>query len=878
MTNDASSVGWNPALLANDEEFDLLLALPYNSAFSTLGGWGAFLKIDNLAFGYTSSINNFAPGGIRIPQSAYAGYGLAFDKDHFWMGAGIRYLDTDKDALRYNVSALYSPKPGYMFSAGYDNMYSPSGEDAVLSFSAAWSFYRWLTAHGTFRYALKNPVLNGNSFSPELGVSTNVLDDHIIASLSLNPALDQIRIGVEFAVSQFMAGSINDASTASSASEFYTGGTALLRFLTTEKNAIASGMGRRPGFSGYRSDATCTPGAYQWQTATDDSPANLLRILNSAGSDYGSLADQIKQYNAVPKAAFDSVYARYYERYAPRIKESGKTQDLIGTTIKGTTVLTLETDSSQKPLIVSTLHVRDELGRNVTGLEKRNFYLNDKNVVIAGLTQTVSKSTVPVDIVVLMDCSGSMGDEIVGVRNNVNAFVRSLSSRGADYRIGGILYGEKIYSTLQPTSSIAEFEKFFLDATARGSDEITSTAIHEAATSMNFRAGAQRIFILITDDCSIQENGEYTEASLTRELWDSGARLYSVINPQNHNGGIMTRLSYGRDYSINKPFTAILDDISGDITTTYQITYKPVEKTPPPRITLLRGTVRDTEGYKPQQGLFELKGTNGKSLNIRVNPITGEYESAVSEGQSYSASLNFEGYEPLQQTVDLSSTRKGDTVVKDFILKMPETMLQGSIKDQNGNPIAGKLKIEDALSLEQINNLATDKNGAFSVPLKEGRAYRLVPSAPEHVGTNVELDMRSTKRGAVIRQDLTVTAIQVAVEKGMTFTLKNIFFDSGKWDVRPESAKELEKLMAFLSEYKSVRIEIGAHTDAIGSDEANQTLSRRRAESVVQFLVARGVGTERLIARGYGESIPVAGNDTEEGREKNRRVEFKLIK
>lgn len=116
------------------------------------------------------------------------------------------------------------------------------------------------------------------------------------------------------------------------------------------------------------------------------------------------------------------------------------------------------------------------------------------------------------------------------------------------------------------------------------------------------------------------------------------------------------------------------------------------------------------------------------------------------------------------------------------------------------------------------------------------------------------------------------------IEEGSSIVLENIFFAFNKTDLLPESFAELDKVAGFMLEYDIERIEISGHTDSEGSDSYNQKLSEGRAKSVVDYLAGKGVGSERMQAAGYGEFRPVDTNLTEQGRARNRRVEFLLIK
>ena len=115
------------------------------------------------------------------------------------------------------------------------------------------------------------------------------------------------------------------------------------------------------------------------------------------------------------------------------------------------------------------------------------------------------------------------------------------------------------------------------------------------------------------------------------------------------------------------------------------------------------------------------------------------------------------------------------------------------------------------------------------------------------------------------------------IEAGNKVVLKNIFFDTNKFDIKPESKIEMQKLILFLADNPAVTIEISGHTDNMGNDALNQTLSQNRAKEVYQYLLTKGVPAARLTYKGYGKTQPIASNTTEDGRRQNRRTEFKII-
>ena len=119
--------------------------------------------------------------------------------------------------------------------------------------------------------------------------------------------------------------------------------------------------------------------------------------------------------------------------------------------------------------------------------------------------------------------------------------------------------------------------------------------------------------------------------------------------------------------------------------------------------------------------------------------------------------------------------------------------------------------------------------------------------------------------------------IAIPIKVGTKVVLHNLFFATNKTQILPESEQALDELSTFMSQHPALAIRITGHTDNVGSDQANQILSEGRANAVRDELIKRGVASDRIEAEGKGESEPIADNATEEGRAKNRRVEFTII-
>lgn len=122
-----------------------------------------------------------------------------------------------------------------------------------------------------------------------------------------------------------------------------------------------------------------------------------------------------------------------------------------------------------------------------------------------------------------------------------------------------------------------------------------------------------------------------------------------------------------------------------------------------------------------------------------------------------------------------------------------------------------------------------------------------------------------------------ITEVAPELEVGESITLKNVFFQTGRYALLEVSIVELDKVVEMMQKHPTMRIELGGHTDNVGRAEANQKLSEQRARAVYDYLVSKGVAPNRLTYKGYGQTEPVADNSTEEGRRQNRRTVFTIL-
>ncbi len=164
-------------------------------------------------------------------------------------------------------------------------------------------------------------------------------------------------------------------------------------------------------------------------------------------------------------------------------------------------------------------------------------------------------------------------------------------------------------------------------------------------------------------------------------------------------------------------------------------------------------------------------------------------------------------------------------------------------------------------------------DGEYKIILPYGKNYGLLAKVSGFISLSDNLDLTEVAGYTELKRDLYLTPIEV----GQTIRLNNLFFDFGKASLRSESYSELDRLVDLLNDNPKMQIEISGHTDNVGSDDANMKLSSDRAKSVKNYLVTNGVITQRVTVKGYGETNPTVPNNTEEGKQLNRRVDFTIL-
>lgn len=207
------------------------------------------------------------------------------------------------------------------------------------------------------------------------------------------------------------------------------------------------------------------------------------------------------------------------------------------------------------------------------------------------------------------------------------------------------------------------------------------------------------------------------------------------------------------------------------------------------------------------------------------------------------------------------------------------TVISGVIRDENNLPITADITVENLETGEEVASFASDPiTGEYVIVLPLGKNYGFYVSRSQYYPTSENIDLQGNSQELNIDKQIRLVSLKSMIEKGIPITINNVFFDTDKFDLRPESFLELKRLLAIVNDNPSVTVKIEGHTDNDGTDEHNNSLSLNRAGAVKQYLVHNGIADSRIEVYGYGSSKPLNQNESAAEKQKNRRVEVRFVK
>jgi outer membrane protein OmpA-like peptidoglycan-associated protein len=359
----------------------------------------------------------------------------------------------------------------------------------------------------------------------------------------------------------------------------------------------------------------------------------------------------------------------------------------------------------------------------------------------------------------------------------------------------------------------------------------------------------------------------------------SGLLFFASNNQENRKGGLDLYVSDFTDgnFSSPKPIDALntpYDDFGLIVNESgqsgYFVSNRPGDKGDDDiyHVTInqvfedLDGLVLNEYSGEPLSGAdIEIFNCDGISIASGKSLDDGVFKIRVRKNDCYAATVRLTGFQTVNEKITanennqlkLKPDRELNLLVVDYDSKKPVPMAIVKIKGQQLNP---------------------DKDGKYVFLPGNEPEIDVSVTSPNYLSQNLKVPMKENKT--------LKTVYLMKMELNKTFVLDNIYYDLDKWDILASSKVELDKLVAIMLENPSIRVELGSHTDSRGSDQYNMTLSQRRSESAVAYIVSKGVPKSRIVAKGYGETklINRCKNGvkcSDDEHRVNRRTEFKII-
>ncbi|MBI4929590.1 MAG: OmpA family protein [Bacteroidetes bacterium] len=291
-------------------------------------------------------------------------------------------------------------------------------------------------------------------------------------------------------------------------------------------------------------------------------------------------------------------------------------------------------------------------------------------------------------------------------------------------------------------------------------------------------------------------------------------------------------------------------------------------------LTLVKGNVTDESDNPVGSKIEIIDMKTGKLVSTQEsNNATGKFLVSLPSGKNYKMKVTANGYFPHEEVFNIPRGEKFKELDVNIKLKRKEQIvdIEGTIVDEKGKALKAKIEIVNNATGEVIARTTADQLGKYLSKLKGGKNYGMTVSADGYLFQSINLDIPPDKD----KMKLPPIVLK-KIRANANIVLNNIFFDFDKASLRPDSKPELQRVANVLNDNPSMKIEISGHTDNKGSATYNLKLSESRAKSVIDYLIANGIEKARLSFKGYGFLKPIASNETEEGRQQNRRTEFKV--
>ncbi|GAA5025218.1 hypothetical protein GCM10011506_09520 [Marivirga lumbricoides] len=313
-----------------------------------------------------------------------------------------------------------------------------------------------------------------------------------------------------------------------------------------------------------------------------------------------------------------------------------------------------------------------------------------------------------------------------------------------------------------------------------------------------------------------------------------------------------------------------LSNIHGDTTIIKNLFIEPIQSE-----IFLYGYILEAKSKYP--AIVNIEATQKKWKDeAQTNYADGAYRMQLNEEGVYALAINDSLYNPVSEKLEvkLGEGEFYKEIRKDFLLTkrvMPYIVSGYVFDNKTKEPIAANVYFD--LDDNIVATTKSDEDGFYTINIKEAAKYKVRANKVNYLNLEESISIFENQDFLNYSKDLYLDPIEV----GVTVIIKNIYFNFDKTDLTKESYPELDRLTNLMETNPGITIEIAGHTDDKGSDDYNMTLSDGRANSVMQYLLQKGIRSDRMVAKGYGETDPISTNYTDEGRAENRRVVFTIL-
>jgi outer membrane protein OmpA-like peptidoglycan-associated protein len=214
-------------------------------------------------------------------------------------------------------------------------------------------------------------------------------------------------------------------------------------------------------------------------------------------------------------------------------------------------------------------------------------------------------------------------------------------------------------------------------------------------------------------------------------------------------------------------------------------------------------------------------------------------------------------------------------IPKEYQVRSRGNLVKGKVTDAKSKlALQAQVELFDLKSNQKISVFNSDSvTGQYLIVIPGRSEYALHVAEPGYLFYSLHFNYEEKDQDQPLIIDI---ALQPIIKNAMT-VLNNIFFDFNQSEIKPQSYVELDEVVKFLNDNPKIKVEISGHTDNIGNEIYNQQLSQKRAQSVVNYFSSKGISNSRLTQIGFGSKKPMKVNDSEENRQANRRIEFKIL-